>query len=164
MLRLDLNYNIQTELAWCELRELAEFKDSGTSLPIGRADRKRCCDSLERCSRGRRPQQQGCASSASARQNMSGFWQMKAKGVPQTTAYSSLSMNGNVTKVLSRSRIYRGYAKAFTEVTGLPLLLRPVEPTLWSQMRKGESKWTCASLGHPHCSCKCCAKAFARMS
>ena len=73
-------------------------------------------------------------------------------------------MNGNVTAVLSKSRIYRGYANAFTEVTGLPLFLCPVEPTFWSRIKMGESKWKCASLGHPHCTCKCCAKAFARMS
>ena len=79
-------------------------------------------------------------------------------------AYSSLNMNGNVTAVLSRSRIYRGYAKAFTEVTGLPLFLCPLDATLWPRIKQGQSRWNCASLGQPHCTCKCCARAFARMS
>lgn len=70
-------------------------------------------------------------------------------------------MNGNVTAVLSKSRIYRGYAKAFMEVTGLPLFLCPVDGT---RIKLGQSRWNCASLGQPHCTCKCCARAFARMS
>jgi hypothetical protein len=35
LLRLNLNYNIQTELAWCEL---AEFRDSGTAASAHRVD------------------------------------------------------------------------------------------------------------------------------
>ena len=73
-------------------------------------------------------------------------------------------MNGNVTAVLSRSRIYRGYAKAFREVTGLPLFLFPLDATSWSRIKQGQSRCNCAALGQPHCACKCCARAFARMS
>jgi len=90
--------------------------------------------------------------------------QQMAKGFPLAAAYSGMSMNGNVTAVLSRSRIYRGYAKAFTEVTGLPLFLCPLDAALLSRIKLGQSSWNCASLGQPHCTCKCCAKAFARMS
>lgn len=71
------------------------------------------------------------------------------------------SMNGNVATVLSKSRIYRGYAKAFTKVTGLPLFLCPLDA---ARIKQGQSRWNCALLGRPHCACKCCARAFARMS
>ncbi len=86
------------------------------------------------------------------------------KGFPLAAAYSGLSMNGNVTAVLSRSRIYRGYAKAFREVTGLPLFLCPLDATLWSRIKQGQSSWNCASLGQPLCTCQCCVRAFARIS
>ena len=59
----------------------------------------------------------------------------KPKGFPLAAAYSRLSMNGNVTAVLGRSKIYRGYVKAFTEVTGLPLFLCPLDATLWSRIK-----------------------------
>lgn len=36
-------------------------------------------------------------------------------------------MNGAVTKLLSESRIFRNYTKAFRELSGLSLYLRPIE-------------------------------------
>lgn len=73
-------------------------------------------------------------------------------------------MNGNVTAVLSKSRIYRGYTKAFTGVTSLPLSLCSLDTLVVSRIKQGESRWTCAPLRRPHCTCKCCARAVARMS
>lgn len=73
-------------------------------------------------------------------------------------------MNGNVATVLSKSRIYRGYARAFTGVTGLPLALCSLDTTVESRFKAGQGRWTCASLRRPHCTCKCCARAVARMS
>jgi len=72
-------------------------------------------------------------------------------------------MNAAVTKLLSESRIYRGYRKAFRELTGLPLFLRPIERTLLPCAGPARQKWSCAVLGQPSCGCKSCAKSFERI-
>ncbi len=72
-------------------------------------------------------------------------------------------MNAAVTKLLSESRIYRGYRKAFRELTGLPLFLRPIERTLLPRAGPARQKWSCAVFGQPSCGCKSCAKSFERI-
>src|SRR6266542_416955 len=73
-------------------------------------------------------------------------------------------MNAAVTKLLSGSRIYRGYRKAFRELSGLPLFLRPIERTLLPCVGPARQKWSCAVLGQPSCGCKSCAKSFERIA
>ena len=73
-------------------------------------------------------------------------------------------MNGAVTKLLSGSRVYRDYTKAFREVTGLPLSLRPVEATPLLGAGPVREKWSCAVLGQPNCKCKSCARGFEKIA
>ena len=72
-------------------------------------------------------------------------------------------MNGAVTKLLSESRIYRNYAKAFRELSGLSLYLRPIDPQVLPHSAAARQKWSCAMLGQPTCRCKSCAKGFERL-
>ena len=75
-----------------------------------------------------------------------------------------LRMNGAMAKLLSESRIYRSYAKAFRELSGLSLHLRPVGPSALSRNRSQRQKWSCAMLGQPNCGCKSCAESFERLA
>ena len=73
-------------------------------------------------------------------------------------------MNEKLTRALARSRIYRDWTKAFSEITGVPLFLRPIEPTMLPSARQGRKKWTCGVLGQPNCACKSCARGFERIA
>lgn len=66
-------------------------------------------------------------------------------------------MREKITGVLSGLRIFRDYSKAFTEITGLPLSLRPLDAAT------GRGRWSGALLGRPKCACKSCAKGFVRV-
>ena len=69
-----------------------------------------------------------------------------------------------VTKLLSGARIYRDYVKAFREVTGLPLSLRPVEAPLLPSAGEARMQWSCTLLGQPNCGCKSCARRFEKIA
>jgi hypothetical protein len=69
-------------------------------------------------------------------------------------------MNEKLTRVLADSRIYRDWAKAFSEMTGVPLFLRPVQIRLLPDVEPGKKKWSCSILGQPNCRCKSCAWSF----
>lgn len=71
-------------------------------------------------------------------------------------------MNGNLTSVLGRSKVYQSYTRAFRDVTGLSLSLCPLEGVLRSRIKDGKGVWNCETVGQPHCNCRCCSKAFAR--
>src|SRR6266536_1667817 len=73
-------------------------------------------------------------------------------------------MNGAVTKSLSESRMYRSYTKAFRELSGLSLRLRPIDASALPRERSEGQKWSCAVLGQPRCGCKSCAKGFERIA
>jgi len=73
-------------------------------------------------------------------------------------------MNEKLTKVLAGSRIYRDWTKAFSEMTGVPLFLRPVQATLLPDVGSGRKKWNCALFGQPNCGCKSCAQGFERIA
>ncbi len=69
-------------------------------------------------------------------------------------------MNEKLTRMLAGSRIYQDWTKAFSAMTGVPLVLRPVEPALLQNVGPGRKKWRCAVLGQPNCKCKSCARGF----
>jgi AraC-like DNA-binding protein len=69
-------------------------------------------------------------------------------------------MNEKLIRMLAGSRIYRGWTKAFSTMTGVPLFLRPIEAALLQDAGPGRKKWRCAVLGQPNCGCKSCARGF----
>lgn len=67
--------------------------------------------------------------------------------------------NGKLTERFSRSQIFQDYERAFTEATGLPLTLRPVEA--WQPVhhgRKNENPF-CALIAKDAHSCAACLEA-----
>src|SRR6266536_4882908 len=69
-------------------------------------------------------------------------------------------MNEKLTRMLADSRIYRDWTKAFSAMTGVPLVLRPVKAALLQEVGPGTRKWKCAVLGQPNCGCQSCARGF----
>ena len=73
-------------------------------------------------------------------------------------------MNEKIAKVLLESRIFRDYTKAFREMTGTLLFLRPIQAGLLPSAGEGRRRWSCAVLGRPSCGCKSCARGFERIA
>src|SRR6266542_6152808 len=73
-------------------------------------------------------------------------------------------MNEKLTRVLADSRIYRDWTKAFSELTGVPLFLRPVQFKRSPDVDPGRKKWSCRILGQPNCRCKSCARGFEKIA
>jgi AraC-like DNA-binding protein/ligand-binding sensor protein len=64
--------------------------------------------------------------------------------------------NKRLVERLSRSQIYRDYEQAFSQTTGLPLALRPVEVWQLAQQGKKNQSPFCALMGQNSRSCAAC--------
>ena len=64
--------------------------------------------------------------------------------------------NGNIVEKLTRSKIYQDYERAFSEATGLPVALRPVES--WQLPHRGKRKENpfCALMAGTSRACASC--------
>ncbi len=76
---------------------------------------------------------------------------------------SSLKRSREIVKRLSRSKIYRDYEKAFTEATGLPLAIRPMETFQLALSGKKEENLFCALMADSNKSCAQCLQIQAKL-
>jgi AraC-like DNA-binding protein/ligand-binding sensor protein len=65
---------------------------------------------------------------------------------------------------LSESQIYQDYARAFSEATGLPLALRPVESWQLAQHNKKNENPFCALMSGQNRSCAACLEVQGKLS
>src|SRR5262245_30883155 len=67
-----------------------------------------------------------------------------------------MNANGQLIETLTHSQVYQDYAHAFTEATGLPVTLRPVET--WQLPLHGKRKENrfCAMLAEKSRTCAAC--------
>ena len=66
--------------------------------------------------------------------------------------------NKNLIEALSSSRIYQDYERAFSETTGLPVSLRPVESWQLPHHRKKHENALCATMAEKSRSCAACLR------
>jgi AraC-like DNA-binding protein/ligand-binding sensor protein len=72
--------------------------------------------------------------------------------------------NANLLEALNESRIYRDYERAFTEATGLPVALRPVESwQLPHHNRRNENRF-CSLMATKSKACAACLQVQARLA
>jgi AraC-like DNA-binding protein len=72
--------------------------------------------------------------------------------------------NKNLIEALTSSKLYQDYERAFTETTGLPVALRPVESWQLPHHRKrGEGPW-CALMAQKSRSCASCLQVQQQLS
>ncbi|PYJ04362.1 MAG: AraC family transcriptional regulator [Verrucomicrobia bacterium] len=76
----------------------------------------------------------------------------------------TMNTNGNLIEKLSSSKIYQDYERAFSETTGLPVSLRPVES--WQLPHRGKRKENpfCARMSEQNGSCAACLRAQQKLS
>ena len=76
----------------------------------------------------------------------------------------TMNTNGNMIEKLSSSKIYQDYERAFSETTGLPVSLRPVES--WQLPHRGKQKENpfCARMSEQNGSCAACLRAQQKLS
>lgn len=72
--------------------------------------------------------------------------------------YSDAKENKNLIEVLSASKIYQDYERAFSETTGLPVSLRPVESWQLPQHGKKHENPFCAMMAEKSRSCAACLR------
>lgn len=64
--------------------------------------------------------------------------------------------NGNVIEKLTGSKVYQDYERAFSEATGLPVALRPVESWQLPHRSKRKENRFCATIAQTSRSCAAC--------
>jgi AraC-like DNA-binding protein len=67
-----------------------------------------------------------------------------------------MNANGNVVEKLTSSRIYQDYERAFSETTGMPITLRPVESWQLPHHGKRRENPFCALMSEKSRSCAAC--------
>ena len=75
-----------------------------------------------------------------------------------------MNMKDNLIEALTTSRIYQDYERAFSETTGLPVTLRPVE--MWQLPHHGKRKENpfCALMARKSRACAACLQVQQRLS
>ena len=73
-------------------------------------------------------------------------------------------MGGNIIKALAESKIYRDYEKAFSEATGLPVALTPVETWKLPHSGKKFENEFCAMMARKSKSCAACLNTQERLT
>jgi AraC-like DNA-binding protein/ligand-binding sensor protein len=75
-----------------------------------------------------------------------------------------MKTNQSLVDVLSESKLYRDYERAFTETTGLPVALRPVETWQLPLHRKRNENPFCALMASKSRSCAACLQSQQKLS
>ena len=75
-----------------------------------------------------------------------------------------MNANGNVIEKLSGSKIYQDYERAFSEATGLPVALRPIES--WQMPHRGQRNENpfCCLMAEKSRSCAACLQTQQRLA
>lgn len=75
-----------------------------------------------------------------------------------------MNENKNLIEALTNSTIYREYERAFSQATGLPLTLRPVEGWQLAHQRNKHQNAFCALMSQASRSCAACLQVQQRLS
>ena len=110
---------------------------------------------FSRPSNGSQSAQQNVGQTAPARELSRTVASNDSASEPSSSGHSSKS-DRELVEALVNSKIYRDYERAFGEVTGLPVALRPVES--WDLAHHGRRKESpfCALMAHKNRSCAAC--------
>jgi AraC-like DNA-binding protein/ligand-binding sensor protein len=75
-----------------------------------------------------------------------------------------MNANGQLIEILSRSGLCKDYERAYTEATGLPVTLRPVETWQLPLHGKRKENGFCAMMGEKSRSCAACLQAQEKLT